>query len=134
MNTHNPSPSQKQLLLLAVSFLTRIPVTLNFEISTTALNQASRYFALVGVLLAGILSLGYLVFSYFFHASIAVALVMALGLILTGAFHEDGLADVWDGFGGGWKVEDKLTIMKDSRLGTTERLRLLLCCLLSFKV
>ncbi|WP_278369573.1 adenosylcobinamide-GDP ribazoletransferase, partial [Pseudoalteromonas lipolytica] len=64
MNTHNPPPSQKQLLLLAVSFLTRIPVTLNFEVSTTALNQASRYFALVGVLLAGILSLGYLVFSY----------------------------------------------------------------------
>ncbi|EWH07533.1 cobalamin biosynthesis protein CobS [Pseudoalteromonas lipolytica SCSIO 04301] len=133
MNTHNPSPSQKQLLLLAVSFLTRIPVTLNFEVSTTALNQASRYFALVGVLLAGILSLGYLVFSYFFPASIAVALVMALGLILTGAFHEDGLADVWDGFGGGWKVEDKLTIMKDSRLGTYGAAALIIVLLIKFQ-
>jgi adenosylcobinamide-GDP ribazoletransferase len=38
--------------------------------------------------------------------------------LLTGAFHEDGWADVWDGFGGGWTVENKLNIMKDSRLGT----------------
>ncbi|WP_036825071.1 adenosylcobinamide-GDP ribazoletransferase, partial [Photobacterium sanctipauli] len=43
---------------------------------------------------------------------------MAFSLLLTGAFHEDGLADVFDGFGGGWKPEQKLDIMKDSRLGT----------------
>lgn len=40
------------------------------------------------------------------------------GILLTGAFHEDGLADLCDGLGGGWQVEQKLNIMKDSRLGT----------------
>jgi adenosylcobinamide-GDP ribazoletransferase len=43
---------------------------------------------------------------------------MVFGLMLTGAFHEDGLADTADGFGGGWSAVQKLTIMKDSRLGT----------------
>jgi adenosylcobinamide-GDP ribazoletransferase len=38
--------------------------------------------------------------------------------LLTGAFHQDGLADMADGFGGGWDAEQRLTIMKDSRHGT----------------
>jgi len=43
---------------------------------------------------------------------------MLLSLRLTGCFHEDGLADTCDGFGGGWDARQKLTIMKDSRIGT----------------
>ena len=39
------------------------------------------------------------------------------GVLLTGAFHEDGFADVCDGFGGGWNKQQILTIMKDSRIG-----------------
>jgi adenosylcobinamide-GDP ribazoletransferase len=50
--------------------------------------------------------------------SLAVLLSMALSLRLTGAFHEDGLADSADGLGGGWQREDVLRIMKDSRIGT----------------
>jgi adenosylcobinamide-GDP ribazoletransferase len=48
----------------------------------------------------------------------AAALALGGSAILTGALHEDGLADVADGFGGGRDVESKLEIMRDSRLGT----------------
>jgi adenosylcobinamide-GDP ribazoletransferase len=43
---------------------------------------------------------------------------MVATLLATGAFHEDGLADSVDGFGGGWTREDVLRIMKDSRIGS----------------
>jgi adenosylcobinamide-GDP ribazoletransferase len=43
---------------------------------------------------------------------------MAATVLLTGAFHEDGFADMCDAFGGGWTIEKKLSIMKDSRIGT----------------
>ncbi len=42
---------------------------------------------------------------------------MITGLLVTGAFHEDGFADVCDGMGGGWTKEKILLIMKDSRIG-----------------
>ncbi|MEM9987684.1 MAG: adenosylcobinamide-GDP ribazoletransferase, partial [Bacteroidota bacterium] len=49
---------------------------------------------------------------------VGVVLALVAGVLLTGAFHEDGFADVCDGFGGGWTKEQILNIMKDSRVGT----------------
>ena len=109
---------EKTLLLLAVSFFTRIPVNFITEITPAQLNKASRYFAIVGLLVGVICSLLYLVSAQYLPKAIAVLIAMATSLLLTGAFHEDGWADVWDGFGGGWSIEQKLNIMKDSRLGT----------------
>ncbi|MGB2708504.1 MAG: adenosylcobinamide-GDP ribazoletransferase [Pseudoalteromonas nigrifaciens] len=125
--------TQWQLVLLAISFLTRIPVALRFNVTNTHLNQASRYFALVGLLLGGLLALSYCVFQLLLPPSLSVLLMMAFGLLLTGAFHEDGWADVWDGFGGGWQVEQKLTIMKDSRLGTYGAAALFIILLIKFQ-
>ena len=125
--------TQWQLLLLAISFLTRLPVQLRFNVSGAHLNQASRYFALVGLLLGGLLALSYGVFQLLLPASISVLLMMAAGLLLTGAFHEDGWADVWDGFGGGWQVSQKLAIMKDSRLGTYGAAALFIMLLVKFQ-
>lgn len=51
-------------------------------------------------------------------AGLAAALALGAGIAVTGALHEDGLADVADGFGGGRTRDDKLAIMKDSRIGT----------------
>lgn len=51
-------------------------------------------------------------------AIVTAAIVLAVSLLATGALHEDGLADVADGFGGGWTKEKKLEIMKDSRVGS----------------
>lgn len=62
-------------------------------------------------------ALVYLAANYLFGTSVALLLSMVATILLTGAFHEDGFADVCDGFGGGWTKEKILLIMKDSRVG-----------------
>ena len=109
---------QWYLILLAISFFTRIPVKLKVDVTASMLNQASRYFALVGVLIGGCSAVAYYLSATLLPVEIALLISMFCSVLLTGAFHEDGWADVWDGFGGGWTVENKLNIMKDSRLGT----------------
>ncbi|MFT6900017.1 MAG: adenosylcobinamide-GDP ribazoletransferase [Colwellia sp.] len=109
---------QYYLLLLALSFFTRIPVRLPEVVKPEMLHQASRYFALIGLFIGVITASTLVLLASFLPISLAVLISMAVSLLLTGAFHEDGWADVWDGFGGGWTVEKKLNIMKDSRLGT----------------
>lgn len=109
---------QYYLLLLALSFFTRIPVRLPEVVKPEMLHQASRYFALIGLFIGVITASILVLLASFLPISLAVLISMAVSLLLTGAFHEDGWADVWDGFGGGWTVEQKLNIMKDSRLGT----------------
>lgn len=88
------------------------------EYSAENLNRASRYFTLVGWLLGAIVASVYIAADYLFSNSISLWLAMAFSLLLTGAFHEDGLADTADGFGGAFAREKKISIMKDSRIGT----------------
>ena len=106
------------LLLVAVQFLTRLPVPLFKHYDQQWLHQSSRHFPavglLVGLLCAGVFWLG----SVLFTPLVAAVLSTAFGIRLTGAFHEDGLADSCDGLGGGLTRERTLSIMKDSRLGT----------------
>lgn len=129
----NNLQEEKTLLLLAMSFFTRIPVNLSAEITPAQLNKASRYFALVGFAVGIICALVYMVSIEYLPKSIAVLIAMAASLLATGAFHEDGWADVWDGFGGGWSIEQKLNIMKDSRLGTYGAAALFIILLLKFQ-
>ena len=124
---------QLTLLLLALSFFTRIPINLSAEITPIQLSKASRYFAVVGILVGVICSLVYMVSVAYLPKSIAVLIAMAASLLVTGAFHEDGWADVWDGFGGGWSIEQKLNIMKDSRLGTYGAAALFVILMLKFQ-
>ncbi len=106
------------LLLVAVQFLTRLSVPSFKHYDPQWLHQSSRHFPavglLVGLLCAGVFWLGSLLFT----PLVAAVLSTAFGIKLTGAFHEDGLADSCDGLGGGLTRERTLTIMKDSRLGT----------------
>ena len=69
---------------------------------------------IIGLVTAGV----FIAAAYLFGEAIAILLAMVASILLTGAFHEDGFADVCDGFGGGWAKEKILLIMKDSRLGT----------------
>ena len=104
--------------LLAVQFLTRLPLPFGEIYSPQRMAAAVRYYPLVGVLV-GVVSAGaFLVAVKVFPAPLAVPLAIAVGLLVTGAFHEDGLADTFDGIGGGLSREKALEIMKDSRLGT----------------
>jgi len=123
---------QWQLWLIALSFLTRIPVAPMANFEPQWLNQAGRYYGLVGLLVGFISAIVLLITGQILPASIAIILSMITSVLLTGGFHEDGLADTFDGFGGGWTVAQKLTIMKDSRLGTYGALALALALLLKF--
>ncbi|WP_084419140.1 adenosylcobinamide-GDP ribazoletransferase [Photobacterium sp. J15] len=110
--------AQWQIFLVALAFFTRIPIPADTPYSPQRLNKANRYFGAVGLIVGLISAAVYLTALIVLPPAIAVALAMVSSLLITGAFHEDGLADVFDGFGGGWQPEQKLAIMKDSRIGT----------------
>lgn len=109
---------QWHLFRCAVMFYTRIPVGTLKHYDQDTMDRASRYFSLVGWLVGAFAVLVYLLAEQFFTQGLTVLLSMAATIWLTGAFHEDGLADSCDGLGGGWTQERILEIMKDSRLGT----------------
>ncbi len=121
-----PEPSRKQPPLqqewqafwLALGFLTRIPMLVKIDYSQALMNRSSLYFPLIGLLLGAFYALLYTLFTLLWSPLISLLLVLVLHLWLTGAFHEDGLADSLDALGGGYTVADRLRIMKDSRIGT----------------
>ncbi len=117
---------QLQLFLNAIMFFTRIPVSRWIRYQPDTLNRASRYFPLVGWLVGGVGAGVFFLARLLFPQELAIALSMAATILMTGAFHEDGLADTCDGFGGGWQAERIMEIMKDSRLGTFGAVGLLL--------
>ncbi|WP_196890330.1 adenosylcobinamide-GDP ribazoletransferase [Aureivirga marina] len=106
------------IFFTALMFFTRIPCPKWINHSSEILNKSTRYFSLVGLIVGGISAIIFYGFSFLFPISITILISMIGSIWVTGAFHEDGFADVCDGFGGGWTKEKILTIMKDSRLGT----------------
>jgi adenosylcobinamide-GDP ribazoletransferase len=101
----------------ALGYFTRVPVPRWVGDEPAYLSASARYFPLVGALVGGVGALVYLAALRVMPVGVAVLLSMAATLLLTGAFHEDGLADCFDAFGGAWKREDVLRIMRDSRIG-----------------
>ncbi len=106
------------IFFTALMFFTRIPCPKWISHDPDYLRQSSKYFPLVGILVGSIGALVFYGATFVFPREIAVLLSMVATIYVTGAFHEDGFADVCDGFGGGWTKEKILFIMKDSRLGT----------------
>lgn len=115
-----------QLFLCAVQFLTRIPVPALPGFQPDWTTRAARYFPLVGLLVGAICAAVFWGASKVWSGPVAAVLALAAGVLITGAFHEDGLADTADGLGGGQTVAKRLTIMKDSRVGTYGVLALLI--------
>jgi len=111
-----------RLLLLALQFFTRVPVTGRIAAwvgwQPEWLNQSARYFPLVGLFVGAVAATVLALAGSLWPMPVAVGLSMAATLLLTGAFHEDGLADSFDGLGGSADRERALTIMKDSRIGS----------------
>ena len=114
-------------------FYTRIPCPKNIDHNPDYLNKASRYFPLIGWIVGGICFGIYYLSSIVFSVEIALILSMIAAVLTTGAFHEDGFADVCDGFGGGWTKEKILLIMKDSAIGAYGAIGIFLLFLLKFK-
>jgi adenosylcobinamide-GDP ribazoletransferase len=110
--------SELRLVLSAFQYFTRLPMPAWVGHSAAQLNGTARYFSLVGVLVGGVGALAFWASSLIFPAPLPAILSTAITILITGAFHEDGLADTFDGLGGGATRERALEIMKDSRIGT----------------
>lgn len=121
-----------QLILTAVMFYTRIPVPRWVNHDAENLNKATKYFPFVGWIVGGAAALVFWSAVHVFDKPVALLLSMVTTVWVTGAFHEDGLADVCDGFGGGWTKEKILIIMKDSRVGAFGVIGLVFILLLKF--
>ena len=121
------------VLLGAVQYFTRLPVPARIGHGPAVLGEAIRYLPLIGVAVGALAAGIYTAALHVLPARLAILLSMAGTVWLTGAFHEDGLADSADGLGGGYDREQVLAIMKDSRLGTFGALALLLAVLVKWE-
>ena len=103
---------------LAVMLLTRLPAgRLGYDVPKLA--SAVWFFPSVGIPIGLLVGLTYIGMCYLgILPTLASILAFSIGLIVTGAMHEDGLADCADGFGGGQSKNQKLEIMRDSRIGS----------------
>lgn len=106
-----------RIFFTALMFYTRIPCPKWVDHSEEYINKSTRYFPLMGWIVGGAAATTLIGGSILFSIPVAVILSIMMSVLITGAFHEDGFADVCDGFGGGWTREKILDIMKDSRIG-----------------
>jgi adenosylcobinamide-GDP ribazoletransferase len=102
-------------LLAALQFLTRVPILLRRE---PKLDAIVAWFPLAGAIIGAAVGGAAAGMWHVVPPLVAGAVGVTVGLLITGAFHEDGLGDIADAFGGGWTVERRLEILKDSRHGT----------------
>lgn len=120
------------LFATAILFFTRIPMKADF--SQNLLNRCNRYFPVVGMIVGGIGAGIFWSASLILPSSVAILLSMVATILITGAFHEDGFADVCDGFGGGWNKERVLHIMKDSHIGAYGVIGMIMLLALKFTI
>lgn len=110
---------EQRLFLVAVQFLTRIPTPHLEDLPADWLARSGKYFPFVGALVGGLSALVLLgAHAVWRSGPLPALLALAASVLLTGALHQDGLADTADALGGGRSREQRLTIMKDPRLGT----------------
>lgn len=124
-------------VLLAIQFFTRIPITGKLAdwvgFSPEMLKASAAHFAGVGWIVGSLAALVYLIFLALLPGAyaplIAACLSTIVTVLLTGGFHEDGLADLADGLGGSYERDRALEIMKDSRIGAFGAMALVLALL-----
>jgi len=104
--------------LLALQFFTRIPVNCQLRFTPEEVGRSTVYVPFIGALVGFGTSFATYLFVGWFTLWPGVLLGLLVAVLLTGAFHEDGLADTADGLGGGITRERAMVIMRDSRLGT----------------
>ena len=117
----------------ALIFFTRLPLLRLHEPRRNAFSHVVEWWPLAGWLTGGVMAAVLWLGSFVFDIYTAVILAIVSRLLLTGALHEDGLADFFDGFGGGGGSRQRtLDIMKDSHIGTYGVLALVCYMLLLF--
>lgn len=124
---------QLRYLLCAMGFFTRIPLPAWVGYQPDDLDRAAPYFPLIGLLVGAIAVGAWWLAEQFWPPRVALLISLIVTVLITGAFHEDGLADSCDGFGGGYQRADVLRIMHDSRIGSFGAIALILALLLKFE-
>ena len=106
-------------LRAALALLTRLPLPPIRDFQPAHARDGAAWYPAVGLIIGGLLGLLVVGLSMAgLSAGVSAVLIVVCGLVLTGALHEDGLADAADGLFGGWTPERRLEIMRDPRLGT----------------
>jgi len=119
-------------LLAALMFFTRLPFHRIKQVPAESFSHVTGWWSVTGWLTGGLSALTFYIFYRFVPLEIAVIMAMLSRVLITGALHEDGLADFLDGFGGGNDKENTLRIMKDSHIGTFGVIGLIFYFLLTF--
>jgi adenosylcobinamide-GDP ribazoletransferase len=109
---------QFNIFLGALMFMTRLPVGKGYVFRSEDLPRSTVYFPIVGAMIGSLAGLVLLCSEPFFPPVVTVLFCMGTTVLLTGALHEDGLADAMDGLLGGRETRQRLEIMRDSRLGS----------------
>jgi adenosylcobinamide-GDP ribazoletransferase len=123
MTAEPPSPAAG--FLLALQFLTRVPAP-RIAYTPEAMTEAARYFPAVGALVGGVGAAIFPLAALALPMIVAALLAIAVTTVMTGALHEDGLADSFDGLAAGSNRERALAIMRDSWIGAYGVLALVL--------
>ena len=118
--------------LAALMFFTRLPFHRIRQVPAESFRHVTGWWSVTGWLTGGVSALTFFIFYRFVPLEIAVILAMLSRVLITGALHEDGLADFIDGFGGGTDKDSTLRIMKDSHIGTYGTIGLIFYFLLTF--
>src|SRR5260370_15607962 len=103
--------------LVAVQFMTRLPVSRGLQYSPDALAKSAVFLPVIGLLVGAGGAAVYLLLSPHVSRDVVVVLILVYLVVVTGGLHEDALGDAADGFGGGREKDRVLAIMRDSRIG-----------------
>lgn len=114
-----------RLFKIALQFLTQLPVGSIGDCPPDWLARSAKYMPLIGAIVGAIAGAAIILSAAFLPAPLPTVIGLVVAIAITGALHEDGLADTADAFGGGRTRERRLEIMHDSRIGTYGTLALI---------
>lgn len=118
-------------MVLALQFLTRLPINITVDFNEDNIQKSTFFFPFIGMLIGGIGGLSYYIFNYI-NKDIAAFFTVVSLIAITGGLHLDGLSDTFDGFFSYRDKERTLEIMKDSRIGAFGVIALILDILLKY--
>lgn len=119
---------------LMITFLTRIPLKIDFDFEEEEFHKGIWYIPFIGMLIGVILYAIYSCTQFIFSPRMLGSILLIVYLGITGGLHIDGLADTFDAFGSNRSRERMLEIMKDSHIGTFGVLSIVLYCIMMISV
>jgi adenosylcobinamide-GDP ribazoletransferase len=119
--------------LIALQFLTILPIKIKSEIEERDFGASLIYFPIVGAIIGLLLIIVLVIFDFLPHI-VKIALILTTSIFITGGIHLDGFADTCDGFYGAKSKEEILKIMRDSRIGTMGVVGVVCLLLLKFSI